>query len=299
MDLDKGKDLTSVASSSAGTNTSASYELPFTAPGFKNHPSKPSQLEIRASNNILNILSGIDSIEKTANDSSDTDPVSLTSSADIMAEPVIKTSEEFEKRINSDIEILLNSKIVGALFATYIVLQSDDAVYIIDQHAAHERVLYEEFLEKAKSGSSESYVQQLLVPDILPLSSADYIFVTENREQFAQYGFDVEPIGEREIAIRSIPVMGSINVQPSRVFNDLLTELKKELPTGNDKWYLSIATAACKAAIKGHDLITADEVRSLLTSLSVLDDPYHCPHGRPTFIKLTNEDLEKMFKRIV
>lgn len=264
--------------------------------------SKPSQLEIRASNNILNILSGIDSIEENrsepAQESSSMEYVAPEPSVQLV-EPVIAPTEEFTKKRNSDIEILMNSKIVGTLFATYIVLQSDDAVYLVDQHAAHERVLYEDFLAKAKSGSNENYIQQLLVPDIVTLSSSDYVFVMDNKDELAKYGFDVEAMGDREVAIRSIPVMGSVNAKPSKIFTDLLTELKKELPTGNDKWYLSIATAACKAAIKGHDLITTEEVRALLESLSYLEDPYHCPHGRPTFVKLTNDDLEKMFKRIV
>ena len=251
--------------------------------------SKPSQLEIRAANNLLNVLSGIDSAKEE-----------ITEEKPVMVEPVIKTTEEFEVKHNSDIEILLNSKIIGTLFATFIVLQSNDAVYMVDQHAAHERVLYEEFLKRAKEGKNKDFVEQLLVPDIVSLSSADYVFALDNKDRFSEYGFDIEAIGEREIAIRTIPLIKSLrSVKPSAMFSDLLTELKKELPTGNSDWYLKIATAACKAAIKGHDLITVDEIKALFESMLTLDDPYHCPHGRPTFIKLTETDIEKMFKRIV
>lgn len=251
--------------------------------------SKPSQVEIRAANNILNVLSGIDipSPEKEIVE----EPK--------FAEPVVKTTEEFEKKNNSDIEILLNSKIIGTLFATFIVFQSNDAVYLMDQHAAHERVLYEEFLAKALNKSSENLVDQLLVPDVISLSSADYVFALDKKDEFMKYGFEIEAMGDREIAIRTVPAVKSVNIKPSLMFNDLLTELKKELPSGNNDWYLKIATAACKAAIKGHDLITADEIKALLTSMLTLDDPYHCPHGRPTFIKLTETDIDKMFKRIV
>ena len=251
--------------------------------------SKPSQVEIRAANNILNVLSGIDipSPEKEIVE----EPK--------FAEPVVKTTKEFEKKNNSDIEILLNSKIIGTLFATFIVFQSNDAVYLMDQHAAHERVLYEEFLAKALNKSSENLVDQLLVPDVISLSSADYVFALDKKDEFMKYGFEIEAMGDREIAIRTVPVVKSVNIKPSLMFNDLLTELKKELPSGNNDWYLKIATAACKAAIKGHDLITADEIKALLTSMLTLDDPYHCPHGRPTFIKLTETDIDKMFKRIV
>ena len=169
----------------------------------------------------------------------------------------------------------------------------------MDQHAAHERVLYEEFLAKALNQSSENLVDQLLVPDVISLSSADYVFALDKKDEFMKYGFEIEAMGDREIAIRTVPAVKSVNIKPSLMFNDLLTELKKELPSGNNDWYLKIATAACKAAIKGHDLITADEIKALLTSMLTLDDPYHCPHGRPTFIKLTESDIDKMFKRIV
>lgn len=251
--------------------------------------SKPSQVEIRAANNILNILSGLDDTPKAS------EPVEEPK----FAEPVLKTSEEFEFKNNSDIEILLNSKIVGTLFATFIIFQSNDAVYLMDQHAAHERVLYEEFLAKALEKNDENMVDQLLIPDVISLSSADYVFALDKKDEFMKYGFDIEAMGDREIAIRTVPAVKSVNIKPSLMFNDLLTELKKELPTGNNDWYLKIATAACKAAIKGHDLITHDEIRALLTSMLTLDDPYHCPHGRPTFIKLTETDIDKMFKRIV
>lgn len=254
--------------------------------------SKPSQVEIRAANNILNILSGIDSVEEVKEEPVEKEPEFI--------EPVLSTSDDFNKKRNSDIEILLNSKIVGALFATFIVFQSNDCVYLLDQHAAHERVLYEEFLAKAldKEGTKD-FIETLLVPDIVSLSSADYIFALDHKDEFKKYGFDIEAMGDREIAIRTIPSVKNMVIKPSVMFNDLLDDLKKDLPVGDNAWYLKIATAACKAAIKGRDIISADEIKALLTSMLTLDDPYHCPHGRPTFIKLTETDIDKMFKRIV
>lgn len=254
--------------------------------------SKPSQVEIRAANNILNILSGIDSVSDDKEEPVEKEPEFI--------EPVVSTSDDFEKKRNSDIEILLNSKIVGTLFATFIVFQSNDCVYLMDQHAAHERVLYEEFLAKALDKESEKdYVETLLVPDIVSLSSADYVFALDHKDEFKKYGFDIEAMGDREIAIRTIPSVKNIVVKPSSMFNDLLDDLKNDLPVGDNAWYLKIATAACKAAIKGRDIISSDEIKALLESMLTLDDPYHCPHGRPTFIKLTETDIDKMFKRIV
>ena len=254
--------------------------------------SNPSQVEIRAANNILNILSGLDSVERVKEEPTKNEPEFI--------EPVVSTSDDFNQKRNSDIEILLNSKIVGALFATFIVFQSNDCVYLLDQHAAHERVLYEEFLAKAldKEGTKD-FVETLLVPDIVSLSSADYVFALDHRDEFKKYGFDIEAMGDREIAIRTIPSVKNMVIKPSVMFNDLLDDLKKDLPIGDNAWYLKIATAACKAAIKGRDIISADEIKALLESMLTLDDPYHCPHGRPTFIKLTETDIDKMFKRIV
>ena len=253
--------------------------------------SKPSQVEIRAANNILNILTGIDSVEETKEE-----PLEKETE---LIEPVLSTSDDFEKKRNSDIEILLNSKIVGALFATFIVFQSNDCVYLLDQHAAHERVLYEQFLANAMSKKDiTDYVETLLVPDIVSLSSADYVFALDHKDDFKKYGFDIEAMGDREIAIRTVPSVKNLVIKPSSMFNDLLEDLKKDLPVGDNEWFLKIATAACKAAIKGRDIISTDEIKALLESMLTLDDPYHCPHGRPTFIKLTETDIDKMFKRI-
>lgn len=268
--------------------------------------SKPSQVEIRASNNILNILSGIDSVETEK--TQDT-PMSIddfpsvsglnTSSKVELVEPVIATEEEFTTTKNSEILTMINSKIVGTLFATYIVLQSDDAAYLVDQHAAHERVLYEEFLVKFSDADKYKFIEQLLVPEIVELSLSDYALVIDNIDYFKKFGFEIEPIGDREIALRSVPLMKGRHAKYTDIFKDIVTDLNKEIPVGDDAWFHKIATTACKAAIKGHDLITVDEIKSLLNSMLNLDDPYHCPHGRPTFVKLTNTDIEKMFKRIV
>lgn len=257
--------------------------------------SKPTQVEIRATNNILNILSGLDSVSETRDDSLEKE---AKREIELVA-PVIATEAEFKSTKNSEIETLINSKIVGTLFATYIVLQSDDSAYIVDQHAAHERVLYEELLEKYKNKDMSSFTEQLLIPEIVALSTTDYSFVMDNIENLKRFAFEVEPIGDREIAIRSVPLIKSFKSNYSSMFMDLISDLNREYPVGDDAWYHRIATAACKAAIKGHDLITVDEVKALLNSMLTLDDPYHCPHGRPTFIKLSITDLEKMFKRIV
>lgn len=279
----------------ANSSTNNSYSV-----SYKNYENKdkPSQLEIRASNNLLNILAGIDSATTVSESKPSVENANTVNQVELSA-PVIATNEEFTATKNSEIQTLINSKIVGTLFATYIVLQSDDAVYLVDQHAAHERVLYEEFLVKYSKNDSNKYTEQLLVPEIVSLSLTDYSLVIDNAEHFRKLGFDIEPIGDREVALRSVPMLKGRHAKFSSIFSEFVNELSKDIPTGDDAWFHRIATAACKAAIKGHDLITVDEIKALLNSMLTLDDPYHCPHGRPTFIKLTNTDIEKMFKRIV
>lgn len=295
---DNSEDDDNPVESTSITSTVVSSASPSVS--YKNYDSvsKPTQVEIRASNNILNILSGIDTAQQAS--SKEDIPFEVTPNPQVeLVEPVIATEEEFKSTKNSEIMTLINSKIVGTLFATYIVLQSDDAAYILDQHAAHERVLYEEFLVKFASADKDKFVEQLLVPEIVSLSLTDYSLVVDNIENFLKYGFEVEPMGDREVALRTVPLIKGRKSSYVDMFKDLIAEMGKELPTGDDAWFHKIATAACKAAIKGHDLITVDEIKALLNSMLTLDDPYHCPHGRPTFVKLTNTDIEKMFKRIV
>ncbi|MBR6484588.1 MAG: DNA mismatch repair protein MutL, partial [Clostridiales bacterium] len=197
-------------------------------------------------------------------------------------------------------------KIQGFIFNTYIIVESGEMVYFVDQHAAHERVLYERFsARKTEADGKKRDVQELLVPEIIELTTADFSFVSDNCERFAEYGFDIEVLGDRQIALRSVPVATKAEdrlksmSKPSFFFTKILEDLKKDVPTKGHIWDTLIQTTACKAAIKAHDKITEEEARELLRQLGECKDPYHCAHGRPTFIKFDQTDLEKDFKRIV
>ncbi|MCQ2527492.1 MAG: DNA mismatch repair endonuclease MutL [Saccharofermentans sp.] len=224
-------------------------------------------------------------------------------------EPVEEPAEQFIPRSqdpDSDIYEILHSKFIGFLFTTYIIMQSGDNVFFIDQHAAHERVLYERFMKRRSTQDEEaSNVQTLLVPQIVSLSTADFSFVSDNIENFQKAGFDIDIMGSRQIALRSIPIADSHATRlknmskPSVIFENILSDMKREVPAKNNIWYSLIQTTACKAAIKAHDVITEEEAMSLIEQLSVLDDPYHCAHGRPVFIKVSQTEFEKNFKRIV
>ena len=201
-----------------------------------------------------------------------------------------------ENRNITDIDRLAAAVFVGIIFSTYIILQNEDVCFIVDQHAAHERVLYEEFMIKKKPGAVPA-VEQVLTPQILTLSWEDYSFVEDNIDRFKDNGFELELLGDRQVAVRTVP-LGKAGKQ-SEVFSAILTDLKHEVPSKSEIWYQLIQTTACKAAIRAGDKITQQEAMRLVEELSGCEDPYHCAHGRPTFFTVAKKDYEKNFKRIV
>ena len=213
----------------------------------------------------------------------------------VQAAPAI--IEDVQKnRTLTDIDRLAAADFVGIIFSTYIILQNEDVCFIVDQHAAHERVLYEEFMVKKKPGTAPA-VEQVLTPQIITLSWEDYSFVEDNIERFKENGFELELLGDRQIAVRTVP-LGKAGKQ-SEVFSAILVDLKREVPSKSEIWYQLIQTTACKAAIRAGDRITQQEAMRLIEELSMCEDPYHCAHGRPTFFTVAKKDYEKNFKRIV
>jgi DNA mismatch repair protein MutL len=192
---------------------------------------------------------------------------------------------------------LTSSRVIGTLFDTYILLETKDrTLLMIDQHAAHEKVLYEQLvaLEMEKKVVS----QPLIAPVIVSMSKSDISFIDEHSKDLEDIGFEVSSMGDCELAIRAVPAQ----VDPQSVstaFIEMVDEWMHESKTRKDALILSLATSACKAAVKGHDKLHDIEIKRLLEDLSVLKDPYHCPHGRPILIRLPEKEIEKEFKRIV
>lgn len=192
---------------------------------------------------------------------------------------------------------LTSSRVIGTLFDTYILLETKDrTLLMIDQHAAHEKVLYEQLvaLEMEKKVVS----QPLIAPVIVSMSRSDISFIEEHGSDLEDIGFEVSSMGDSELAIRAVPAQ----VDPQNVssaFIEMVDEWMHESKTRKDALILSLATSACKAAVKGHDKLHDIEITRLLQDLSVLKDPYHCPHGRPILIRLSEREIEKEFKRIV
>lgn len=187
--------------------------------------------------------------------------------------------------------------IIGQYNKTYILGEYDGTLYMIDQHAAHEKILFEKYLKEIENGTI--IIQPLMVPSIIDLSMDDYSYFEENKEIFKQAGFLLEEFGGTSLSLKEVPYfLGKLN--PKSLFLDILDNLKN---LGNGKTsevkHNTIATKACKAAIKGNDKLEVNEMIKLIEDLRYIDDPFHCPHGRPVIIKFTSTDIDKKFRRIL
>lgn len=190
-----------------------------------------------------------------------------------------------------------NRKIIGCAFQTYWIIEYGDKLYMIDQHAAHEKVLFCRFMKEYENGSVSS--QQLSPPLILNLDSMGRALIEEYREAFVKAGFEIESFGGNDIKIGAVPYHMSA-LGSGKLFMELLDHLEVSTDPKKLKIYEHrVATEACKAAVKGGNQISLAEAKALIDELFLCEDPYHCPHGRPTIISFTEKDIEKRFKRII
>lgn len=186
--------------------------------------------------------------------------------------------------------------VIGQFNSTYILAENNSELYIIDQHAAHEKILFEKYMRQLKN--SNIAVQALITPVVIELNSEDYSYYVENEDIFTNTGFNIEVFGENTISIREVPIiLGEVNLKS--FFLSLLDNLKN-MGSGEttEIKYNKIATMACKSAIKANDALSYIEMKALIEELRFIEDPFTCPHGRPTIIKMTLNELEKRFKRI-
>ena len=189
-------------------------------------------------------------------------------------------------------------RIIGQCFETYWLMQLDDSLYIVDQHAAHEKVNYENFLKHYNSEGG-SYGQMINPPEILHLSPVESETLNKYLPVFEKIGYEIEEFGINSFAVRSVP-LNLFGIDEEELFHRLLDELIQKDGYFPPTFILEkLASLSCKAAIKGGQHITAVEMQNLMKQMFALDNPYNCPHGRPTFIRITETELEKKFKRIV
>lgn len=185
--------------------------------------------------------------------------------------------------------------IIGQMHFTYIIAEGENELYIIDQHAAHERICYEKYFDEYKN--TGIYSQSLVVPIIIDLSISEKHLVLDNIDFFKQFGFDIEEFGGNSISIRGIPVIYG-NPNTKELFMEIMSILNN---VNNERTNIidrTIYTLACKSAIKAGDKLNYKEMLELIDRLRYCENPYTCPHGRPTIIKMTVNELEKKFKRI-
>ena len=204
--------------------------------------------------------------------------------------------ELFDDRLLSK-KARLRHRIIGQLFDTYWLVEYDEKFYIIDQHAAHEKVLYKRFMKEFNQ--REILSQMVSPPEIIALSLQEAELLKEQMEIFEQFGFEISSFGGREYSISAVPAnLYGVTVQELfiEILDSLETEGRRQTP---ELITHRIATAACKAAVKGNQMLSVPEADKLIDELLGLENPYHCPHGRPTIVSMTKYELEKKFKRIV
>ena len=199
----------------------------------------------------------------------------------------------FEKLPKQEIQ---NYKYIGIAFSTYIIIEMEGELYIIDQHAAHERIMYEKI--KANYYSDENKDSQLmLLPDIINLSHKDMQIAKDNMEIFEKAGFMLEEFGENTIKLSGVPTV-CLDLDTKELFLETLDEINTVARTAKQEIEEKfIATVACKAAVKANMALTKEEVDNLMKQLLILPNPFTCPHGRPTAIRMTKTDIEKKFSR--
>ena len=185
---------------------------------------------------------------------------------------------------------------VGLVHGTYIICQNEDGMYLIDQHAAKERINYEMFKEKISNPSKESI--SMIIPLTLEFSNKDYLIIKENFELLRNMNFEIEEFGINSIIIKSHPnwIFHKYEHDDIKRIIDIIINQEKNFDLG--KFYDHVAaTLACKASIKANTNITMEEMEHLISDLRKCENPFNCPHGRPTTVYYSKSDLEKLFKR--
>lgn len=188
-------------------------------------------------------------------------------------------------------------RIIGQVFETYWLVEFEDKLLMIDQHAAHEKVNYERLMKQYREKNVIS--QRLMPPVIVSLSGQEETVLTDNMETFASLGFEIESFGGSEYALRSVPV-DLYGCNEREMFLEVLDQLAEGGNFGNLRVVEEkIASMSCKAAVKGNHIMRTAEAEALIDELLTLENPYNCPHGRPTIVAMQKSEMERKFKRIV
>ena len=198
----------------------------------------------------------------------------------------------------NDVKVDLNTvKIIGICFNTYIIVENNSSIYFIDQHAGHERLLYDKFKESFEK--NELATQTLLVPYVINTNHLESDFLNNNIETFKTLGFELEPFGINSFKVSSVPVLLK-DISLYKFFNDILHDISGNLNlTKSDLLKDYLERTACRSAVKANDILSKNEIEKLLNMLNDCNQVLLCPHGRPVIIEVTSKEIEKWFKRIV
>lgn len=263
---------------------------------------QPESTEILPKNSV-------ESVEKTAAAAEDTSSEN-SENVERVDNPSVSSQAEFQQtedagrsfgELRSQRKSLLppGNEIhwVGQAFRTYWMFEYGQLLYVIDQHAAHERVLYDKIKAQMTSGSLDSQI--LLEPQVITLSPADEQTLEEQKDLFEVMGFEIEPFGDGTVLVRGVPYIfnGPMSVEDFTGMVSMLTDGASEVR--RDILLEKMAMTSCKAAVKGNTAMSLMEIKALYESLEKTENPYNCPHGRPTIVIMTQTQMEKLFKRIV
>lgn len=211
-------------------------------------------------------------------------------------QPITKSDNISVFEDNAEYKLQPEYKYIGIAFNTYIIIEIKQDLYIIDQHAAHERIMYEK-IKKNYYNEADKDSQLMLLPDIITLTNKEMGIYKDNREMFRKAGFMVDEFGENTIKLSGVPTI-LLDLETKELFLEALDEINTVARTARKEIEEKfIATVACKAAVKAHMVLERQEVEALLNELLVLPNPFTCPHGRPTAIRMTKNDIEKKFSR--
>ena len=236
----------------------------------------------------------------TANNVSDSNGTDISNSTANTEPEIIEGEQQTLEQLNPSFmsrDARKKHKIIGQLFKTYWLIEYEDKLFIIDQHAAHEKVLFERTMTKIKD---KEFTSQIISPPIvLSLDARETEMLEKYREQIERLGYEVEHFGGKEYMISAIPD-NLYKIDMKDLFIEMLDDFSdmtgRETP---DLILEKVASMSCKAAVKGNDELSSAEMDELIEELLTLDNPYNCPHGRPTIISMSKYEIEKKFKRIV
>lgn len=206
-----------------------------------------------------------------------------------------KAAEEAEKARQEELKVEPEFKVIGQVLATYLILEKENDIYFIDQHAAHERLLYDKFIEEYKSGNVAE--QTMLVPYIFRVNESESEFIIGKFPELRKAGFDISEYDVNEFAVYSVPVL-LFDIDLKSFFDDLLSDISFKKETMPELIHDKIAMKACKAAIKSGKILSEDEIDALLKAMKY-NTALRCPHGRPVTVKISRTEIDKWFKRIV